>query len=118
VPDPFAERPARLLGATRIDNVCGAGILTNMPPDLGTPEGYHTLTPRMVVTDVAGAVEFLRATFNASGDVVAGRPAEIRIGDSLVMVAPVGERDLFPALLYVTLLTPTRPTGGRWSREP
>lgn len=72
-----------------------------MPPDLGTPEGYHTLTPRMVVTDVAGAVEFLRATFNASGDVVAGRPAEIRIGDSLVMVAPVGERDLFPALLYV-----------------
>ena len=72
-----------------------------MAPDLVTPDGYHTLTPRMVVTDVAGAVEFLRATFNASGDVAAGRPAEIRIGDSLVLVTPVGARDLLPALLYV-----------------
>ncbi|MGB7796626.1 MAG: VOC family protein [Pseudonocardiaceae bacterium] len=72
-----------------------------MPPDVVLPEGYHTLTPRMVVADVAGAVQFLRATFNASGDVAADRPAEIRIGDSLVMVTPVGERDLFPALLYV-----------------
>ncbi len=32
---------------------------------------------------------------------VAGRPAELRIGDSLVMVSGAGERDLFPAFLYV-----------------
>jgi uncharacterized glyoxalase superfamily protein PhnB len=65
------------------------------------PAGYHTLTPRMVVADVSGAVDFLRAAFGASGDIPDGRPAEIRIGDSLVMVTPVGERDSFPVFLYV-----------------
>ncbi len=55
----------------------------------------------MVVTDVAGAVEFLRAVFEATGEVCAGRPAELRIGDSLIMVSAAGERELFPAFLYV-----------------
>jgi len=76
------------------------GMIVSVPLDPVAPEGYHTLTPRMVVTDLAGAVQFLRTTF-ASGDIAAGRPAEVRIGDSLVMVTPAGERDLFPALLYV-----------------
>jgi PhnB protein len=65
------------------------------------PEGFHTVTPRMVVDDVAGAVEFLRAVFDATGDVHPGRPAELRIGDSLVMVTGVGAREPFPAFLYV-----------------
>jgi PhnB protein len=30
-----------------------------------------------------------------------GRPAEVCIGDSLVMLSQAGERALFPALLYV-----------------
>jgi uncharacterized glyoxalase superfamily protein PhnB len=55
----------------------------------------------MVVGDVAGEVEFLRAVFGATGEVHADRPAEVRIGDSLVMVSPTGERELFPAFLYV-----------------
>jgi uncharacterized glyoxalase superfamily protein PhnB len=55
----------------------------------------------MVVGDVAGQVEFLRAVFGATGEAHRGRPAEVRIGDSLVMVSPVGERELFPAFLYV-----------------
>jgi len=55
----------------------------------------------MVVTDAAGAAEFLRAVFGAEGEVVEGRPAEMRIGDSLVMVSQAGERELFPAYLYV-----------------
>ena len=59
------------------------------------------MTPRLVVTDVEAQVEFLRAVFDATGEVHAGRPAEIRIGDSLVLVAPVGERPPFPAFLYV-----------------
>jgi uncharacterized glyoxalase superfamily protein PhnB len=67
----------------------------------GPPDGYHTLTTRIVVTDVAAQVAFLRATFDAEGDVVAGRPAELRIGDSLMMIAEAGERDLFPGFLYV-----------------
>ena len=65
------------------------------------PEGCHTVTPRIVVDDVDGAVAFLRAVFSASGDVVPGRPADVRIGDSLVMVSEAGERELFPAFLYV-----------------
>jgi PhnB protein len=65
------------------------------------PPGYHTITPRIVSRDVTGQVELLRSVFGATGDVVAERPAELRIGDSLVMVSQAGERDEFPALLYV-----------------
>ena len=65
------------------------------------PENFHSVTPRMVVEDVDGAVDFMRATFDATGDVHPERPAEIRIGDSLVMVSEVGEREAFPAFLYV-----------------
>ena len=64
-------------------------------------EGFHTVTPRMFVHDPAAAVEFLRAVFDATGDVDAERPAEIRIDDSRVMVSGVGEREEFPAFLYV-----------------
>ena len=55
----------------------------------------------MVVADVAGAANFLRAVFGAAGEVHEGRPAEMRIGDSLVMVSHAGERERFPAFLYV-----------------
>jgi PhnB protein len=55
----------------------------------------------MVVSDVAAEVEFLRRVFEAEGEVHPGRPAEVRVGDSLVMVSGAGERDLFPAFLYV-----------------
>jgi uncharacterized glyoxalase superfamily protein PhnB len=65
------------------------------------PTGFHTVTPRMFVHDAVAAVEFLRSVFDATGDVHAGRPAEIRIGDSLVMVSTAGEREAFPAFLYV-----------------
>ena len=72
-----------------------------MPADTTPPPGFHSLTPRMVVTDVPAQADFLRAVFDATGDVQADRPAELRIGDSLVMVSPAGARDLFPAFLYV-----------------
>jgi PhnB protein len=65
------------------------------------PAGFHSLTPRIVGTDVDAQVRFLRAVFDASGDVHPDRPAEIRIGDSLVMVSSSAERELFPAFLYV-----------------
>ena len=72
-----------------------------MASDVAPPAGFHSVTPRMVVTDVTAEVEFLRSVFNATGEVHADRPAEIRIGDSLVMVTPAGERELFPAFLYI-----------------
>jgi uncharacterized glyoxalase superfamily protein PhnB len=65
------------------------------------PPEFHTVTPRMVVSDAAGAVEFLRTVFDAVGEVQAERPTEVRIGDSLVMVTSATEREQFPAFLYV-----------------
>ena len=65
------------------------------------PAGFHSVTPRMVVSDVAAAAGFLRAVFGAAGEVREGRRAEIRIGDSVVMVSAAGQRELFPAFLYV-----------------
>ncbi len=65
------------------------------------PEGWHSLTPRLVVHDAAGQVEFLKQAFGATGDFHTDRPSVIRIGDSLVMVSSVGPRDAMPAFLYL-----------------
>jgi len=67
----------------------------------GTRPGFHSITPRIVVSDVRGQVAFLRAVFDATGDVVESRPVELCIGDSVVMVSPTAERDAFPAFLYI-----------------
>ena len=72
-----------------------------MAPTTGPRAGYHSVTPRIVVDDVAGQVSFLREVFGAAGDVIPGRPAELGIGDSLVMVSSSVEREPFPAFLYV-----------------
>lgn len=63
--------------------------------------GFHSVTPRIVVDDVEAQVAFLRDVFDARGDVTEGRPAEILVGDSLIMVSEATERDRFPGFLYV-----------------
>lgn len=66
------------------------------------PEGWRTVTPRIITRDVEGLVDFLKAVFDAEGEVHAGRPAEIMIGDSLIMVSDGGGmREMWPAFLYV-----------------
>jgi PhnB protein len=65
------------------------------------PAGFGSVTPRMFVTNPQAQVEFLRVVFDASGDVHDDRPAEVRIGDSLVMVSSADAREPFPAFLYV-----------------
>jgi len=65
------------------------------------PDGWHNLTPRIFTNDVAGLVEFLRATFDATGDVHSDRPATLRIGDSMLMISSVGPRPATAAFLYV-----------------
>ncbi len=64
-------------------------------------EGFHSITPRIVVADAKALIAFLRAVFEATGEQHGDRPAEIRIGDSLVLVTPAGAREAFPAFLYV-----------------
>ncbi len=65
------------------------------------PSGFASVTPRMVVTDVVAQMECLRAVFGATGDVHADRPAEVRIGNSMVLISRPGEPERFPAFLYV-----------------
>ena len=55
----------------------------------------------MVVEDPEATFAFLRAVFDAQGEVRPGQPIEARIGDSLIMVSGATERSLFPAFLYV-----------------
>jgi uncharacterized glyoxalase superfamily protein PhnB len=63
--------------------------------------GYRSVTPRLFVDDVAAQVDFLRKVFAATGDVEPGRPVDLRIGDSVVMVSSAAEREPFPGFLYV-----------------
>lgn len=57
------------------------------------PDGYHSVTPYLIVNDGAGAIEFYKKAFGAVETVRMGGPdgkvghAEIRIGDSHVMLA-------------------------------
>ena len=65
------------------------------------PEGWNTITPRIVVQDTKGFVNFLRQVFNATGDYLESRPSVIRIGDSLVMISEPTVRNTTTAFLYV-----------------
>jgi uncharacterized glyoxalase superfamily protein PhnB len=66
-----------------------------------TPEGWHTVTPRIVVHDAEKLVEFLRQVFGATGDYRPDRPSVIKIGDSVVMISDAGIRSPMSAFLYV-----------------
>lgn len=59
------------------------------------------MTPRLVVDDVAGQVTFLRDVFGGVGEIDPDGPAEVRIGDSVIMVSSNAERELHPGFLYV-----------------
>jgi len=66
------------------------------------PDGWHTVTPRIVVRDAENLVAFIKTVFQAQGAFRHGLPAEIRIGDSVVMVSGSdGLREPMPAFLYV-----------------
>jgi uncharacterized glyoxalase superfamily protein PhnB len=66
------------------------------------PDGWPTVTPRIFTPEVEGLVAFMKAVFNAEGDVRAGAPSEIRLGDSIVMISDGGGvRDAMAAFLYV-----------------
>ncbi|MDA4128945.1 MAG: VOC family protein [Thaumarchaeota archaeon] len=72
------------------------------------PDGYHTLTPYLVVEDVPKLIDFLKKAFGAKELERTTRPdgtvrhAELRIGDSVVMMAEArGESKPMPCMLYV-----------------
>jgi uncharacterized glyoxalase superfamily protein PhnB len=61
------------------------------------PAGYHTVTPYLVAADGEGLLAFLKAAFGAEVLSRAVRPdggianAEVRIGDSMLMLAQARE---------------------------
>jgi uncharacterized glyoxalase superfamily protein PhnB len=65
------------------------------------PEGWHTVTPRIVVSDSKAFLQFLKQVFGAAGDYQADRPSVIKIGDSMLMITEAGVRSLMSAFLYV-----------------
>lgn len=64
-----------------------------MPATKPIPEGYHTLTPYLVVEGAAAAIAFYQKAFGATVRVRMNKPdgrighAEIQIGDSMMMLA-------------------------------
>jgi PhnB protein len=63
------------------------------------PEGYHSISPYLVVNDAANAIEFYKAAFGATEKYRHNGPdeksiinAELKIGDSVILLS-----DEFPA---------------------
>jgi uncharacterized glyoxalase superfamily protein PhnB len=66
------------------------------------PDGWPTVIPRIFTEDVGGVIGFLKLLFGAHGQMRIGAPAEMRIGDSLIMVSDGGGvREARPSFLYV-----------------
>ncbi len=62
--------------------------------ETSTPAGYNTLNPYLTVRDVPALIEFLQGTFGAVVTQQIKQPdgrvehAEVRVGDSLLMIGP------------------------------
>ena len=63
-----------------------------MPNANPIPEGFHTLTPYLIVDDARKAIDYYRRAFDAApvsrheDDAGRVRHAEVRIGDSIIML--------------------------------
>ncbi len=72
------------------------------------PEGYHSVTPYLIVRDVAAQIDFLIRAFDAEETERMTRPdgsishAEVCLGSSAIMLGQVAEAEQpMPAMLYV-----------------
>ena len=65
------------------------------------PKGWHTVTPRLIVDDVAEMVRFLRKTFRATGKYQRDRPSIMSIGECKLMISDAAIRGKLNAFLYV-----------------
>lgn len=71
------------------------------------PDGYHTLTPYLIVQDAEKLIAFAQAAFGATEDHRSLRPdgkimhAQIRVGDSPIMIGEANENwKSMPSGLY------------------
>ena len=72
------------------------------------PDGYHTVTPYLLVPDVPRQIEFLKEAFDARETHRSATPdgtvnhAEVQIGDSRIMMGQAQEKwPAMPTMLYL-----------------
>jgi uncharacterized glyoxalase superfamily protein PhnB len=72
------------------------------------PEGYHTVTPYLVVHGAPELLDFMKQAFGATESHRSAQPdgtimhAEVRIGDSMVMMSEAqGEFKRMPAMIHL-----------------
>ena len=72
------------------------------------PEGFHTVTPYLMVQDAAQLIDFVKQAFGATELMrttgsAGGIHAEVRIGDSMVMIGGGGawSGEAMPAAIYL-----------------
>jgi PhnB protein len=65
------------------------------------PKGFHSVTPRLVARNPQRLVEFMQRAFAATGEYSSEYPAQMHIGDSIVLVSGVGPRVSKPSFLYL-----------------
>ncbi|MDQ2713632.1 MAG: VOC family protein [Chloroflexota bacterium] len=71
-------------------------------------EGFHTITPYLVVQEAAQLIDFVKQVFDATElsrgtGSAGGMHAEVRIGDSMLMIGGGGNSEPMPAMLYLYL---------------
>jgi PhnB protein len=77
------------------------------------PDGYHTVTPYLVVEGALKLIDFLREAFKATEIYRLTRPdgkvghAEVRIGDSVIMLGDMGGSGN-PCLVQFICMYPTQ----------
>ena len=84
-----------------------------MPETNPMPEGFHSITPAMVVKDAKKAIQFYKKAFSAKEVMMLTGPndsvvhAEIKIGDSMIMIGDEwpGHHVQSPATVNGTTLT-------------
>lgn len=70
------------------------------------PEGFHTVTPYLMVPDADALVEFMSRAFGATEAFRArgsagGMHVEVKVGDSMVMIGGLQEREPQPAAIFL-----------------
>src|SRR5689334_20386298 len=93
---PRADFKARLQIELEGEATMNTGAKKASPEVSGVREGFRTVTPYLVVSDVHAEAEFLKRTFGVTGQIYGlgsqgGFHAEYNIGGSMIMVGGGGE---------------------------
>lgn len=69
-------------------------------------EGFHTVTPYLLVQDVDKLIAFVQQAFGATETFrttggAGGTHVEVRIGDSMVMIGDGAAGELMPAMVFL-----------------